>query len=138
MTNLSTFVNELSVVDHKLSFSAFFFFSYGKSRVQKMTIRGEILEQPSVCMKNLYPTFAATVFFLIAFDFSLMSTCYQLNTQVYIKSELLIFSDSFQRAYLVSLLLTKRVREVHGTSLSTLCDPEEPQIEFIRREEGVH
>ncbi|MBV7328629.1 hypothetical protein KFU94_10285 [Chloroflexi bacterium TSY] len=34
--------------------------SYGKSRVQKMTIRGEILEQPSVCMKNLYPTFAAT------------------------------------------------------------------------------
>ncbi|MBV7332963.1 hypothetical protein KFU94_32995 [Chloroflexi bacterium TSY] len=25
-----------------------------------MTIRGEILEQPSVCMKNLYPTFAAT------------------------------------------------------------------------------
>lgn len=60
MTNLSTFVNELSVVDHKLSFSAFFFFSYGKSRVQKMTIRGEILEQPSVCMKNLYPTFAAT------------------------------------------------------------------------------
>ncbi|MBV7335419.1 hypothetical protein KFU94_45700 [Chloroflexi bacterium TSY] len=39
-----------------------FFFSSSKSRVQKMTIRGEILEQPSVCMKNLYPTFAATVF----------------------------------------------------------------------------